>query len=176
MRLSDGTEITFRTARPDEGPALDQAFAELSDRSRYLRFHTPVPRLSPELRRRLLDLDGTNRLAVLAVGPHGQPIGVARYARSDGEPAAEIGVAIADAWQARGVGTALVRELARIAREQGIERFDAYALRDNVGARRLLTGLGAKPRSDPDEPEVVAYSLEIHQLAPDAGLARPTRR
>jgi GNAT superfamily N-acetyltransferase len=45
---------------------------------------------------------------------------------------------VADPWQGRGVGTALVERLAARARASGIERFSALILVGNEPARRLL--------------------------------------
>src|SRR5262249_48129037 len=51
---------------------------------------------------------------------HGQPV-----------PRAEVAFAVAEAHQGRGVGTLLLEHLARIARSQGIQTFEAYVLGEN---------------------------------------------
>ncbi|HXV93793.1 MAG TPA: hypothetical protein VD813_10875, partial [Pseudonocardia sp.] len=59
--------VTVRPLGRAEAPAaVDAVFAGLSPRSRFLRFHSPVPRLAPGVRERLTDLDGHARVALVA--------------------------------------------------------------------------------------------------------------
>jgi GNAT superfamily N-acetyltransferase len=45
---------------------------------------------------------------------------------------AEVSVVVADAWQRRGVGTALFRRLSALARERGVAGFTAQVLLSNT--------------------------------------------
>jgi GNAT superfamily N-acetyltransferase len=54
---------------------------------------------------------------------------------------AEIALVVGDALQGQGLGTALGRALAALARERGIARFTATMLADNEPARRLLASI-----------------------------------
>ena len=54
-----------RMTRADE-TALDVTFAGLSERSRFLRYHSATPRLTARMRRALLDIDGARHLAHVA--------------------------------------------------------------------------------------------------------------
>ena len=77
--------LRVRQLRSDDTHAVDTVFAGLSGRSRYLRFHSPVPRLSGSLRRMLLDVNDGDRLALLAEDqtPGGcKPVGIARLIRT----------------------------------------------------------------------------------------------
>jgi hypothetical protein len=49
---------------------------------------------------------------------------------------------VADAWQGRGLGTALLELLADRAREEGLRRFKAVVLADNRPMLEVLEGLG----------------------------------
>jgi nucleotide-binding universal stress UspA family protein len=70
-------------------------------------------------------------------------VGVARFIRlRGGGEVAEPAITVVDDWQQRGVGTALVEALSSRAREEGIRRFEAPVLADNVRAIRVLQGLG----------------------------------
>jgi GNAT superfamily N-acetyltransferase len=133
-----------RLAPEDAGRAVDTVFAQLSPRSRYLRFHTPVHRLIGPIRARLVDLDGRCRAAVVAdvPGPDGPgPVGIARLARS-GPGTAEIAVAVADAWQRRGIGSRLATAIAVLAEELGYTTLSGAVLPENVAmlglARRVF--------------------------------------
>jgi GNAT superfamily N-acetyltransferase len=68
---------------------------------------------------------------------------VGRFIREPRDPAAaEAAVAVADAWQGRGVGGALLRRLATRAREEGVEGFTATLLVDHRGMLALFERLG----------------------------------
>ena len=55
---------------------------------------------------------------------------------------AEVAVTVADDWQRRGLGRALLVRLASRARREGIHRFSAFVMSENAGAVKLLTELG----------------------------------
>lgn len=135
-------DVTLRDLRPDEGDLLDVLMSGLSAQSRYLRFHTPIPALTPGMRRALLDVDGRDRVALVAECDDGTPVGIARVIRDQRRPAeAEIAVAVVDAWHRRGVGRRLVSAVAERAREVGVSRLIARVLPENVAATGLIRAL-----------------------------------
>jgi RimJ/RimL family protein N-acetyltransferase len=70
-------------------------------------------------------------------------IGVARYVRLNEDPgAAEFAILVGDAYQGRGIGTALADELTDRAQAAGLERFTALVLHDNVAAQALIARIG----------------------------------
>ncbi|HEY1238795.1 MAG TPA: GNAT family N-acetyltransferase [Solirubrobacterales bacterium] len=100
--------------------------------------------------------------AMVAIAPGGELIGVARYIRQDDPERAEVAVAVADAWQRRGVGSQLLQELAVRAHHAGITSFVAIGLTkfDVVvptdGSKALAAALSIASRHSPIEPQ---YSL-----------------
>ncbi|MDN5857303.1 MAG: GNAT family N-acetyltransferase [Pseudonocardia sp.] len=135
----DIAEVTLRDLRPDEDAVLGSLLAGLSPRSRYLRFHSPVPRMTASMRRALLDVDGHDRVALVAEAVDGTPVGVARTARDPRRPAeAELAVAVVDAWHRRGVGRRLVTAIARRAQDAGVRRLTARVLPENTAALGLF--------------------------------------
>ncbi|WP_439660686.1 GNAT family N-acetyltransferase [Lentzea sp. HUAS TT2] len=133
------TELNRDTA-PE---AVDAVFEGLSARSRYLRFHSPTPRLTASARRVLVDVDGERHSAVCArVG--GDPIGIARVIKT-GECGAEIAVAVVDLWQRRGVGRLLLEELTSIAARMEVAELHGNVLPDNHAmlalVRKVLPGV-----------------------------------
>ncbi len=147
LHLADGSSVRLRPLEPDDGPLLIRLFYRLSAESVYRRFMSPIPDpYRPQLRR-LLDVDHRDREALAAISREGEVIGVARYARdaADAERA-DIAVVVEDRWQRRGLGRALTRRLAAVARRRGIAAFHADLLSENRGAIRLLRGLSAATR------------------------------
>jgi GNAT superfamily N-acetyltransferase len=134
----------IRPLRRDD-TAVDAVFDGLSARGRYLRFHTPMPVLSAADRRRLLDVDGTTHVALVAEMPSGEPIGVARLIALDPKRA-ELAIAVIDELQGRGVGRLLLEALAGLGRELGYEELVADVLRDNVRIVRLLRSVFTSTR------------------------------
>jgi len=116
----DGPAAVIRAARAADAAALGEFFAGLSPQSRYLRFFGPVTPGPALLRRLAGDAEGVE--AVVAVRG-GLVIGHAMAADRPGAhgcPATDIGVVVADAWQGRGVGAALMRALVTGAQARGL--------------------------------------------------------
>lgn len=136
------TRVTARDLRPDEEDLLDALMSGLSPRSRYLRFHTPIPALSSGMRRVLLDVDGRDRTALVAEADDGAPVGIARTIRDRQRPdEAEIAVAVIDTWHRRGVARRLVAAVAERAMAAGVRRLTARVLPDNTAALGLFRAI-----------------------------------
>ncbi len=141
VRIHDRCEVRLRRVPAAEaGRIVDSVFDGLSADSRFLRFHAPIPRLNEPLRRRLIDLDGRSRAAVVAeVGQHGHdplPIGLARLA-DDGHGVADVAIAVVDSWQRRGIGQLLLAQLAELATEIGYTELRGAVLPENVAMQKL---------------------------------------
>ncbi|HXV94750.1 MAG TPA: GNAT family N-acetyltransferase [Pseudonocardia sp.] len=137
MRFS---RLLIRPLGRDDGAAVDAVFAGLSARSRFLRFHTPVPRLTRSIRDALLDVDGRRHAALVAELPSRdgmRPIGIARLIGT-GATAAETAVAVVDAWQGHGVGRRLLEALGALALDLGYTELHGLALPENDRVIRLL--------------------------------------
>jgi RimJ/RimL family protein N-acetyltransferase len=131
--------LHIRPLQRDESDLLDVLMAGMSPRSRYLRFHNPVPALSPALRKMLLDVDEHDHIALVAQTRDGIPVGIVRMKRTDTvSRAAELGLAIVDDWQRRGVGRQLVDAIVARARIAGVRRLTARILPENAPALALF--------------------------------------
>ncbi|MFI9011707.1 GNAT family N-acetyltransferase [Actinosynnema sp. NPDC053489] len=143
----------------EAGHAVDTVFHGLSARSRYLRFHAPVPRLTESMRRALTDLDGHRRAAVVAEC-HRTPVGIARLIAT-GDDTAEVAVAVVDPWQRRGVGSELVAALSRLATDLRYAELHGDVLGENQPMLRLVTRVlpGARLTREEDDVVHVSYPL-----------------
>ncbi len=163
VRLADGTTVALRPLGPGDGKILSAGFDRLSDRSRYRRFLSPVPRLTSSMLDFLTSVDGINHRAWGALidepaGPVGA--GVIRWVRSRTDPAvADMAVTVIDDYQGRGLG-ALLQDVAIVdAFACGIERFEGIVLGENIASRRMLARGGARLRSEGDG--MMAFTLEL---------------
>jgi acetyltransferase len=120
------------------------AVAGLSERSRYLRFAAPLPRLSESLLDQMMDSDGIRHVVYVALAPGETSIvGVARFVRAPGpQRSAEIAIAVADAWQGAGLGAVLLARLVEHARRAKLRRLIAITLSENRSAGRLARSAG----------------------------------
>jgi GNAT superfamily N-acetyltransferase len=59
-------------------------------------------------------------------------------------PGAELSFSIEKEWQGKGIGSALMEQALRAARERGIETLEVTTLPDNVAAQKLVRKFGAK--------------------------------
>ena len=144
VTLPGGAPLAIRPIEPADRRHLEQGLERLSPRSRYLRFLAPTDELSDRQLTYLTTPDHRRHEALIAADPAtGDGVGVARYVVVAGEPpTAEIAVTVADAWQGRGVGSALLRRLAARARDNGIVRFSGLILAENEPMLRLMAALG----------------------------------
>ena len=137
------SSITIRELAAFDRRAVAFAFGRLSERSRYQRYFTAKPALTPRELASLVDIDHWHHEAMIAFSPPPRaPIGIARYIRLDEFDTAELAIEVVDGWQRRGVGIALLVALMERARAAGIRRFQMSMLRDNVAARALAGHFG----------------------------------
>jgi RimJ/RimL family protein N-acetyltransferase len=136
-------DITIRELHASDRRAVAFAFRRLGARSRYQRYFSPKAELAPRELTRLVNVDHWHHEALIAFSPPPRaPIGIARYVRLDEFDAAEVAIEVVDAWQQRGVGSALLVALSKRARAAGISHFHMAMLRDNRAARKLANHLG----------------------------------
>jgi acyl-CoA synthetase (NDP forming)/RimJ/RimL family protein N-acetyltransferase len=128
--LSDGGTVHVRPIVPGDSDALQQFHGRLSAETVYLRFFSPLPRLSPQLVEHFTNVDYTDRLALVAELGN-ELVAVARYDRLTGTADAEVAFVVVDAHQGRGLATIMLEHLAVAARDRGVERFVAETLPTN---------------------------------------------
>ena len=155
-RLRDGEQIVIRPIRPEDRSELAAGMQRLSPESRYRRFLTPASELSAAQLSYLTEVDHSDHEALVALQPEtGHGIGVARFVRSpEDRELAEVAVAVADSWQGRGVGTALLGRLAERARAEGVSRFTAEVLAENRPMLELIDAIGEAHVVDRDQGSV----------------------
>jgi len=148
--LADGGVVAVRPLVPGDRAELAAAVERLSERSRYLRFAAPKPRLTERELDHLVAVDHHGSEALVAFDPAtGRGIGVARYAPVPGAPrVADVAVTVADEWQGRGLGTALLARLVARARAEGHVALRASVLAVNRASLALLRRAGFRLREN----------------------------
>jgi protein lysine acetyltransferase len=97
----------------------------------------------------------------------GNPVADARFVRDDHDPTtAEIAFTVADAYQGRGIGSFLIAALSVAAVVDGVERFSARMLADNVAMRTIMDHFGACwERDDVGVVTTVIDVPDVHKLS-----------
>ncbi|MGH7281262.1 MAG: GNAT family N-acetyltransferase [Polyangiaceae bacterium] len=173
--LRDGTKVTLRPIRPEDGPGLREAFTHLSATSRHRRFFSGVSELTDEMVHYLTHVDGKNHVAIIATIEsldlkNERGVGVARFIRLKDHPTvAETAVTVIDEMQNRGLGGVLLRELSERAIACGIEKFRAEVLATNTPMKHLLEEVRAELVEEIDGSLV--YDVRI-STEHDSGLDR----
>jgi RimJ/RimL family protein N-acetyltransferase len=149
--LRDGSTVHVRPARPSDALAVKLMLTGLSDRSRWLRFFSAFPNLA-QAARWATEVDNDRRYGLVAtVERDGRIVGHAGLEReSDRLERAEVALEIADALQGKGLGTALLCQLAQAANNIGIQVLDAEVLPENHQMLRVFRDCG--------------YPVKIHSL------------
>jgi acyl-CoA synthetase (NDP forming)/GNAT superfamily N-acetyltransferase len=140
--LSDGSAVHMRQIRPEDAPEIVELHSRMSERTRYLRYFSPYPRIPERDLARFVNVDHHDREAfVVVTGPRIMAVG--RYERLGPEsPDAEVAFVVEDAHQGRGIGSVLLEHLAEAARDNGIVRFVAEVLPENGGMLRVFSDFG----------------------------------
>jgi acetyltransferase len=150
----DGVELVMRPIRPEDAD-LELAFVEaLSPQSRRMRFQSGLRTLTPAMLARFTQIDYDREMALVAMeNDEGRmrEVGVARYIRLPDGESCEYAIAVADAWQGRGLGYALMLRLIEVARERGVHRMLGWVLTRNSSMLKMCGELGFRITGDADD-------------------------
>jgi GNAT superfamily N-acetyltransferase len=159
-RLRTGEEVEIRPVEPGDREAVRRGFNRLGEETRYRRFLSPIARLTEDQLTYLVEVDHHDHEALLAIHD-GEVAGVARYVRdSSAKASAEVAVVVNDEWQGKGLGSALLNQLADRAREDGVTTFTAAVLADNSTVIDMLGALGSV-HSEPAGSGTVNLEIEL---------------
>lgn len=142
IQLRDGTELMLRPVLPGDRERTVHGHVKFSHDTLYRRFMSArVP--TEALMHYLAEVDYVDHF-VWVVTDDGDPVADARFVRDEADPTvAEIAFTVADDYQGRGMGSFLIGALSVAARVDGIERFSARMLADNVPMRTIMDRHGA---------------------------------
>ncbi len=156
---NDGGTLFLRPITPEDADDIRKLHGRLSEETVYFRFFTPLPYLSDAMLHRFVNVDYTDRMALVAV--LGELIvAVARYDRLPGSSEAEVAFLVDDAHQGRGLATVMLEYLVAVAKESGITRFVADTLPENTKMLKVFHDAGFRDHRHFQD-GVVRVSFEI---------------
>ena len=137
--LRDGSTLRLQAPSPADFGEIKDFFDGLSEESRYLRFHGSGA--SDFAARAAVSAGGEDRVTLIA-RHGGRVIAVAGFDGLREPQAAEVAFAVADDFRGRGVGTRMLEQLAAIAADRGVTRFDAEVMATNGAMFGVFEGAG----------------------------------
>ena len=141
--LADGSTLRLRTPGPEDYDDVKAFYDRLSPDSRYMRFHGTVR--TDIASRYVVEASGVDRVALMC-RHEDRVVAVANYDRLLDPGVAEVAFAVADDFRRRWAATRLLEQLAAIAAERGIRRFDAEVLAVNHAALGVFKEAGFRVR------------------------------
>ena len=162
--LPGGEKVALRPIRPEDEPALQEAFRKLTPEDVRMRFFAQLSELSHSTASRLTQIDYHREMALIAydpeVGDH-DIMGVVRIHSDPDGLAAEFAVIVRSDIQHRGLGRLLMGRIIAYCRERHTREIWGTVLRENRGMLGLAKELGFEQRPDPKDPNVVRITLAL---------------
>ncbi|MGY3440569.1 MULTISPECIES: GNAT family N-acetyltransferase [unclassified Bradyrhizobium] len=150
--LRDGSRIEVRALRPDDRDDMLAAVGRTSVQSRQRRFFAPKRSFSDKEIAFFMNIDFADHVALVAqIDEDGRPVvaGGGRYiVAQPGQ--AELAFVVIDAYQSKGIGTALMRHLLVIARHAGLKELTAEVLPENVAMLSIFSRFGFRSSAGGD--------------------------
>ncbi len=137
------TDVTvfLRPIKISDEPLHKEFVYSLSDRSLFMRFLIPRIEIPRRDRQKLVVIDYTRHMAILAILEHEdreEIVGIARYAIEDDIHRAVLAIVVRDDYQNQGVGSVLLDYVTFLARKQGLMGFTGEVFADNKPVLRML--------------------------------------
>ncbi len=146
--FEDGTRVFFRPIKMTDEEMMKDLFYRLSEQTIYHRFFRSLKSMPHRDLVHFVHIDYTNEMGIVGIVQDADKpereeiICIGRYYLNRSSNIAEVSYLVRDDYQKRGIGSYLVKYLARIARENGIAGFEAEILPDNPPAMKVLHKLG----------------------------------
>ncbi|MGZ4971841.1 MAG: bifunctional acetate--CoA ligase family protein/GNAT family N-acetyltransferase, partial [Limisphaerales bacterium] len=161
--VSDKQCLTIRPIRPEDEPLVAKFHETLSEQSVYYRYFSHLKladRIRHERLTRICFNDYDREIALVAVREHRtkphEIVGIGRMSRITGVNEAEFALLISDHWQGKGLGSELLQLLARIARDEKLDRILGHILPDNARMLQTCQNCGFNVQLDQAAGEYIA--------------------
>ena len=142
------TPIFFRPVKATDERAIQELIYELPEQDIYTRFFHSLKSFSHKVAMPLAAIDYNDKMAIAAVIGKAEPesreeiVAIGRYINDPNTRYAEVAFTTHQDWQARGIGTFLLRYLIRIAKEKNILGFTADVLSRNKPMMQVFSKSG----------------------------------
>ena len=169
IETRDGAPVLMRPVHATDEPKLMSLFYNVSENTIYKRFMRTVKGIAHDELQYFLNVNYETNMVLVLETPETDDkdveiIGVAQYFLDQASGFADIAFIVRDEWQRRGLGTQMFQHLCEVARENGVEGFQAELLASNRGMVRVFhkSGLELKSFLEGD-----VYKLRMSFVGPD---------
>ncbi|NLX13381.1 MAG: GNAT family N-acetyltransferase [Phycisphaerales bacterium] len=169
MALKDGQEIMIRPIRPEDEPMMKDMFYSFSEQTVYLRYHGSLKTMSHNKLQVFCNVDYDTEMALVGVtgtADQEEVIGVGRYMTDAAKTSAEMAFVVRDDYQRQGLGTVLFLRLIEIGRMNGIRKFSADVLAENIGMLKIFHRSGMNVETVTEEGVVRVIMEQPDKPAP----------
>lgn len=163
-RLSNGRRVTVRPITAADAPLEAEFVRSLSVEARRMRFMSSLRELTPSKLRYFTEVDQVNHVALVATATVRRTpsiVGVARCVVEPGTDRCEFAIVVGDRWQRSGLGSVLMTELMRAARERGLREIYGVVFAANRKMLRLARQLGFQAQPQTEEPGTVRVARPL---------------
>ncbi len=165
VAVGDGRILLLRPIRPEDEPALQEAFARFTPEQIRLRFFVPMKTLSHVVAARFTQIDYDREMA-LVLTEHGIPgrtpiYAVVRISADPDNERGEYAIIVRPDMTGLGLGLLLMRRIIDYARRRGIGEVHGDVLHENTTMLRLCAALGFQRRAVADDPSLVRVTLKL---------------
>lgn len=162
--LADGTPVTIRPIRPEDGQMNQNFVRNLSPQTRYFRYQAALRELTPAMLARLTLIDYDREMAFIATetaaGVETQT-GVARFTTAPDGESCEFAIVVADARQHSGLGRRLMEAVIDAARARGLRWMKGRVLENNARMLAFVARLGFTVHADPEDKALRLCLLDL---------------
>ena len=173
-----GQAISIRPMRPEDLEIETEFVQSWSPETRYNRLFSAGSYTSPERLKQITRIDYARDMALIAtvmLEDREVQLGVARYVRRKDDKTCEFALSVADAWQHRGIGRALMLNLMDAAAAAGIDTMMGDILSSNAPMLHFMRSLGFAVEASPEGPEIRRVTKRLAPASvpdkPQAGAA-----
>jgi len=155
-----GLTVHFRAIKPSDEEGMRKLFYRFSDEAVYYRYFSRIKAMPHARMQEYVNVDYRCVMSIVGfveIDPGIEHIiAEARYVCTEDSPFADIAIIVDEKYQRKGIASFLFNMLIRLARERGIEGFQADVLHDNKPVMNLL-----KKHPIPTRIEMMGTSLRL---------------
>lgn len=168
--FSKNQELKFRPIKPSDEEMMRRLFYGFSDKSKYLRYFTPIKIMPHHKMQPYVNIDYNKVLSIVGTILHKgneRIVAEARYSYDDKRDQYEMAFVVDDEFQGMGIAKFMLDYLLAIARQRGISCLSAVTLPQNDRMAKVFLSTSVKPQVTETEDDEVEY---IFHLSPTGGL------
>jgi acyl-CoA hydrolase/RimJ/RimL family protein N-acetyltransferase len=139
--LKGGLNVRFRAIKPSDEEEMRRLFYRFSDMAVYYRYFSSIKAMPHEKMQEYVNVDYRRIMSIIGIIEEAgieKIIAEGRYVRLQDRPYADLAFVVDEHYQGAGIATFLLDMLTRIAREHGIDGFEADILTENKAIIRVF--------------------------------------